>query len=141
MQLFLLFLEDLPDASLPKIPPDRSRVRFSAHGDPDHRPCFPRQGSEVAASCGPQIKKLPASELSCFDEALEGCLPPDPLIRTEPVHGLQRLDLGQLFPAFFATPRKDFSSTLGARAGKKPVLVPAFSFGRLICSFNHRAGL
>jgi hypothetical protein len=79
--------------------------------------------------------------LSFFDEALEGCLPPDPLIRTEPVHRLQDLDLGQLFPAFFAAPRKDFSSTLGARACKKPVLVPAFSFGRLISSFNHRAGL
>lgn len=141
MKLFLLLLEDLPDAPLPKIPPDRFRIRLFAHGDPDHRSCFPCRRAGGIASRGPQIKKLPPSELSFFDEALEGCLPPDPLIRTEPVHRLQDLDLGQLFPAFFTTTRKDFSSALSARAGKKPVLVPAFSFGRLICSFNHRAGL
>ena len=66
----------------------------------------------------------------------EGCLPADPLIRTEPLLGLQRLYLGQLFPALFTAAREDFPSSGGPRAGKKAVLVTTFSLGRLVCSFH-----
>jgi hypothetical protein len=66
----------------------------------------------------------------------EGCLPADALIRAEPFFWLQRLYLGQLFPALFPTAREDFSSSGGPRAGKKAVLVATFSFGRLVCSFH-----
>jgi hypothetical protein len=50
------------------------------------------------------------------------------------------LDLGQLFPALFTPPRKDFSSSGSVGAGKKAVLVTTFSLGRLVCSF-HEAGI
>ena len=141
MKLCLSLPEDLPDSPLPKVPPDRFWIRFPAYRDPDHGLCLSRRLFDIAASSGPQIKKLPSSELSFLNETLEGCLPADPLIRAEPVPGLQRLDLGQLFPALFTTTRKDPASALGPRTGKKAVFVPTFSLGRLIGSFNHRAEL
>jgi len=84
----------------------------------------------------PQIKKLSSSELSSLDEIFEGRLPADPLLRAEPLLWLQRLDLGQLFPALFPAAREDFPSSGSPRAGKKAVLVTTFSFGRLVCSFH-----
>jgi hypothetical protein len=74
--------------------------------------------------------------LPVLDEIFEGCLPADPLIRTEPFFWLQRLNLGQLFPALFPTACKDFPSSGSPRTGKKAVLVTTFSFGRLVCSFH-----
>jgi len=46
------------------------------------------------------------------------------------------LDLGQLFPTLFTATRKDLSSSGSPCPGKKAVLVPTFSFGRLVCSFH-----
>ena len=133
----LIFLENFPNAPFPEIAPNSVRLGLAAYRNPDHGFRFFTWNPDFASLCGPQIKIFSARELSFFDETLEGCLPADPLIRTEPVRGLQRLDLGQFFPPFFAAPSEDLSSSLGSRAGKKAVLVPAFSFGRLICSFNH----
>jgi hypothetical protein len=45
--------------------------------------------------------------------------------------------LGQTFPALAAAIREDLAAPFGALAGKKTVLGTAFSFGRLIRSFNH----
>lgn len=70
----------------------------------------------------------------------EGGLTSDPLIRAEPFFWLQRLDLGQLFPALFTAAREDFSPPGCPRTGKKAVLVTTFSLGRLVCSF-HEAGI
>ena len=136
----LLFSEDLSDASLPRIPPNRARIRFSAHHDSDHGLCLGPLRLVFAASVSPQVKKLPASKPPLLDEVFKGCLPADTLIRAEPLLWLQRLYLGQLFPALFPAPRKDFSSPCGFGAGKKAVLITTFSFGRLICSF-HEAGI
>ena len=74
--------------------------------------------------------------MSSLDEMFEGCLPADPLIRAEPLLWLQRLYLGQLFPARFTAAREDLTSSGSPRAGKKAVLVTTFSFGRLVCSFH-----
>jgi len=128
--------EDLPDASLPPIPTHCGRIRLTAHHDPDHGFLFQSRFPFVVPHANPQIKKLSSSELSSLDEMFEGCLPADPLIRAEPFFWLQRLYLGQFFPALFAAARKDFSSSGCPRAGKKAVLVTTFSFGRLVCSFH-----
>ena len=74
--------------------------------------------------------------MSFLDEMLEGRLPADPLLRAEPFFWLQRLYLGQLFPALFSAARKDFPSSGSPRTGKKAMLVTTFSFGRLVCSFH-----
>ena len=140
MKIGLLFPEDLPASPLPSIASDRSRVRFPAYHDPDHRLNSRRHRFVRAATARPQVKKLPASETAFLDEVFEGCLPPDALIRAEPFLWLQRLYLGQLFPALFTTPRKDFSSSCGVGSGKKAVLVTTFSLGGLVCSF-HEAGI
>ena len=140
IKMGLLCPEDLPDSSLPKIPSDRSRVRFPAHRDPDHRLGLRLGRLFLASSLSPQVKKLSPRKLSVVDEVFKGCLPPDPLIRAEPLLWLQRLYLGQLFPALFSAARKDFSSSGSPCAGKKAVLVATFSLGRLVCSF-HEAGI
>ena len=128
--------KDLPNAAFPNIPPDCRGVRFTTHHDPDHGLCFQRRSFFVVPHTDPQIKKLSSSETPFLDEIFKGCLPADPLIRAEPLFRLQRLYLGQLFPALFATARKDFSSSGCPRSGKKAVLVTTFSFGRLVCSFH-----
>jgi hypothetical protein len=74
--------------------------------------------------------------VSFLDEIPEGRLPADPLIRTELLFWLQRLYLGQLFPALFPAARKDLSSSGSPCAGKKAVLITTFSLGRLVCSFH-----
>ncbi len=74
--------------------------------------------------------------MSFLDEIFEGRLPADPLSRAEPFLWLQRLYLGQLFPARFTAAREDLTSSGSPRAGKKAVLVTTFSFGRLVCSFH-----
>ena len=140
MKIGLLLPEDLPDPPLPSIPSDRSRVRFPAHRDPDHRLWSRRRRLALTASSSPQVKKLSARKFSLLDEVFKGCLLADTLIRAEPLLWLQRLYLGQLFPALFTTAREDFSSPCGLRAGKKAVLITTFSLGGLVCSF-HEAGI
>ena len=135
-KLRLIFPKDLPDASFPNVPPHCCGLRFSAHHDPDHRLFFRRRFSAFAAPHKPQIKKLPPSELPPLDEMFKGRLPAYPLFHAEPLNGLQRLYLGQLFPALFATARENFSSSGSPRTGKKAVFVATFSFGRLVCSFH-----
>jgi len=66
----------------------------------------------------------------------KGCLLADTLIRAEPLLWLQRLYLGQLFPALFTPPGEDFSSPGSINTGKKAVLVTTFSLGGLVCSFH-----
>jgi hypothetical protein len=136
----LLFPEDLPDSPLPNVPANRPRVRFPAHRDPDHGPCFRRHWLACPAPLNPQVKKLPPKKKALLDEVFKGPLPADTLVRTEPFFWLQRLYLGQLLSPFFAAPRKDFSSSGSPRSGKKAVLVTTFSLGRLVCSF-HEAGI
>ena len=140
VKLRLLLPENLPDTALPKVPSHCGRIRFAAHHDPDHGLLFQSRAFFVVMLADPQIKKLSSSELSSLDEIVEGRLPADPLLRAEPLLWLQRLDLGQLFPALFPAAREDFPSSGSPRAGKKAVLVTTFSFGRLVCSF-HEAGI
>jgi hypothetical protein len=135
-KLRLLLAKDLSDTAFPNIPPNRCRIRFFTDHDPEHRFFFQHVGFFAVALTDPQIKKLSSSELSALDEIFEGRLPPDPLIRAEPFLWLQRLYLGQLFPALFTAARKDFSSSGSPRAGKKAMLVTTFSLGRLVCSFH-----
>lgn len=132
----LLLAEDLTDAALPNVPPHRGRICFAADHDPDHGLFSQRRAFFVVPLADPQIKKLSSGEASALDEMFEGCLPANPLIRPEPFLWLQRLYLGQLFPALFSATRKDFSSSGGPRSGKKAVLVTTFSLGRLVCSFH-----
>ena len=87
----LLFPKDFTDASLPKVPAHRGRVRFAADHDPDHGLFFQRLTARVVSLGDPQIKKLSSSELPFLDEMFEGCLPADPLIRAEPLSGFQLL--------------------------------------------------
>ena len=135
MKLGLLLAKNFPNTSFPNIPPHRILIRFAAHHDPDHG-LLQRPVCLVVPFADPQIKKLSSSELSSLDEMFEGRLPADPLIRAKPLFGLQRLYLGQLFPALFTAARKDFSSSGSPCAGKKAMLVTTFSFGRLVCSFH-----
>ena len=136
MKLCLVLPKDLSDASLPKIPSNRRGLRFPAHGNSDGD-LFLRCRLFFAGSLAdPQIKIFPSSELSSLDEMFKGCLPADALIRAEPFLWLQRLYLGQLFPALFPASRKDFPSSGGTRAGKKAVFVATFSLGTLVCSFH-----
>jgi len=132
----LILPKDLPDAAFPSVPPNRGRIRFAAYHDPDHGLFVQGRPPLVVPLSGPQIKKLSPSELSFLDEVFESRLPADPLIRAKPLFGLQRLYLGQLFPALFTAAREDFPSSGSPRAGKKAVLVTTFSFGRLVCSFH-----
>jgi len=136
VKLCLMLPKDLTDTALPKVPPHRCRIRFPVHDNPEHGLFFQSRSSFVVPLGDPQIKKLSSSELSSLDEMFEGRLPADSLIRPEPLLGLQRLYLGQLFPALFAATRKDFPSSGSPRAGKKAVLVTTFSLGRLVCSFH-----
>jgi hypothetical protein len=134
VKLGLVLPKYFSDASLPKISPNRGGLRFPAHDDPDRGSFLCR--SLAVSLADPQIKVFPTSELPSLDETFEGCLPADALIRAEPFLWLQRLYLGQLFPALFSASRKDFPSSGGTRAGKKAVLVTTFSLGRLVCSFH-----
>jgi hypothetical protein len=136
MKLRLMVSKNLPNASLPKVPPDRCRLRFPADDNSDRRPLSRHRQLFTVSLANPQVKKLPPSEPTFLDEIFKGCLPADALIRAEPLLWLQRLYLGQLFPALFPTTRKDFPSSGGPRSGKKAVLVTTFSFGRLVCSFH-----
>jgi len=135
-ELPLMFLEDLPDAALPKVPFDGPRIRFPGHHDPDHGLGFRRRLPDLAGLTSPQVKKASPNEISSFGEKLEGCLPADPLIRAEPFLWLQRLYLDQFFPALFPSAPKDFSSPGRPRTGKKAMLITTFSFGRLVSSFH-----
>lgn len=135
-KLRLLPPKDLPNTALPKVPPHRGRIRLLAHGDPDHGLLSQSRASAFVPALDPQIKVFPSGESSSLDETLEGCLPADSLIRAEPLLWLQLSDLGQFFPARFTAARKDFPSSGSPSAGKKAVLVPTFSFGRLVCSFH-----
>ena len=132
----MFFPKDLPDAPFPKIPPDGARIRFPAYHDPDHGFWLRCRFFATLTLANPQIKKLSASEQSFLGKVLESCLPSDALLRTEPLFWLQRLYLGQLFPAFFAAARQDFSSSGSLCSGQKAVFVATFSFGRLIGSFH-----
>jgi hypothetical protein len=131
-----VLLEDLPNAAFPKVSLNRSRIRFPAYHDPNHRFCFGRRLPNVSSWSNPQIKKTSPNKFSFFSEKFEGCLPADPLIRAEPFRWLQRLDLGQFFPALFPATPKDFSSSSRPCSGEKTMFVATFSFGRLICSFH-----
>lgn len=117
IELRLMLPEDLPDAAFPNIPPHGCRIRFTAHHDPEHRLVVQCRSSRFVPPEGPQIKEFSSSELSSLDEIFEGRLPADPLLRAEPFIWLQRLYLGQLFPALFAATRKDFPSSGSPRAG------------------------
>jgi len=108
---------------------------LAAHGYPDHGLCSESR-PRIVTFANPQIKEIPSSEAPFLDETFEGFLPADPLLRAEPLLGLQRLNLGQLFPARFPAARKDFPSSGSPRAGKKAVLITTFSFGWLVCSFH-----
>ena len=90
MKLRLLLPKNLSDAAFPNVPPNRRRIRFTAHHDPDHGFFFQSGFPFVIPLADPDIKKLPSRELSSLDEMFEGCLPADPLIRAEPLFWLQR---------------------------------------------------
>lgn len=139
-ELRLSCAKDLLNATFPDVPADGSRIRFPADRNTDRRLHLLCRSSALTTPLRPQIKKLSPSKNAFLDEILEGGLTSDPLIRAEPFFWLQRLDLGQLFPAFFTAAREDFTSSGCPRTGKKAVLVTTFSFGRLVCSF-HEAGI
>lgn len=84
----------------------------------------------------PQRKNCASGKDPCRDKVFEICWFSDPLIRCQPFFLFQRLNLGQLFPAFSSAAPKDFAPALSARPSKKAVFGSTFSFGRLVSSFH-----